>query len=116
MESQVLRNSAKARVDRALVGDVAIDQGGRVQRRRQRAHPLLEGVALIGEGQLGAGLVERLGDAPGDGPVIGDAHDEAAFALHEPDCGHALILPLTTSRILACGQGNRPRNRRNPAP
>src|ERR687886_767271 len=43
-----------------------------------------EGFALIGEGQLGALLGQALGDAPRDGVVVGDAHDEAALPAHEP--------------------------------
>ena len=51
----------------------------------------LNSVALIGEGEFGAGLVQGLGDAPGDGAVVGDAHDQAALALHEYLRGHALL-------------------------
>ncbi len=57
----------------------------------ERPHALAERLALIGEGELGALRVHRLGDAPGDGMVVGDPHDEAALArqqrLHGP--GHA---------------------------
>ena len=71
--------------------DIAIDQRGGLQRLDQRHHALLEQIALIGEGQFGAGLVQRLGDAPGDGAVVGHAHDQAAFAFHESVERHAAV-------------------------
>ena len=48
----------------------------------QRAHALAEGVALIGEGHFGAMRGQRLGNAPGDRMVVGDAHDQTALARH----------------------------------
>ena len=50
----------------------------------QRLHPLEQRLALIGEGKLGALAAARLRDAPGDGAVVGDAHDQAALARHKP--------------------------------
>ena len=38
---------------------------------------------LIGERQFRAGFGQGLGDAPGDGAFIGDAHDQAPFAFHQ---------------------------------
>ena len=49
----------------------------------ERAHALAQRLALIGEGELGALGGERLGDAPGDRMVVGDAHHEAALAAHQ---------------------------------
>ena len=49
----------------------------------ERAHPLAERLALIGEGEFGALGRQRLGDAPGDRMIVGDAHDEAALAAHQ---------------------------------
>ena len=46
------------------------------------AHPAFHG-ADIGEAKLRALGVQLLGDAPGDGDLVGDAHDEAALALHQ---------------------------------
>ena len=43
----------------------------------------LQRVALVCEGELGAVLVCRGGDAPGDGAVVGDAHHEPALAGHD---------------------------------
>ena len=49
----------------------------------QRLDALPERVALIGERELGALVGAGLGDAPGDRPVVGDAHDQAALAGHQ---------------------------------
>jgi hypothetical protein len=51
------------------------------------AHALAQRLALVGEGEFGAVRGERAGDAPGDGMVVGHAHDQAATALHQS--GHA---------------------------
>ena len=50
---------------------------------------LAERVALIGEGQFRAVRRQRLGDTPSDRVVIGDAHDQAALALHQ--LGHGQL-------------------------
>ncbi len=42
--------------------------------------PGLQLVVLVGKGKFGAFPVHRLGDAPGDGTVAGDSHDQGAFA------------------------------------
>ena len=49
----------------------------------QRFDPFAERFALIGEGEFRALIGERLGDAPGDRMVIGDAHDQASLAVHQ---------------------------------
>ena len=61
----------------AMAEHEAADLGG------QRLDPLLERVALIGEGQLGAMRMARLGNAPRDGPAVGDPHDQAALPAHQ---------------------------------
>ena len=53
--SHLAPSSAKAASIERLIGDVAIDQRRRIERRHQRCHALLEGLALIGEGQFGPG-------------------------------------------------------------
>ena len=58
---------------------------------RERLDPLLQRIALIGEGELGAVRVRGLGDAPGDRAVVGDAHDQAALAAHETGVRHASL-------------------------
>jgi hypothetical protein len=49
----------------------------------QRLDALFQRIALIGKGKIGTGFAARLGDAPGDRPVIGDPHDQSALAAHE---------------------------------
>ena len=47
---------------------------------RQRPNPLLEHHLDGAEAQLAAVLVQRLGDAPGDGVVVGDAEYQRLLA------------------------------------
>lgn len=59
----------------------------------QRLDPLFQRIALIGEGKLGACIGAGLGDSPGDRPVVGDTHYEAAFARHQlPGSAHDSVL------------------------
>ena len=71
------------RVDGGGLGDVAMADDEPADLLGERLDPLLQRVALIGEGELGALRVAGLGDAPGDRPVVGDPHDQAALAAHE---------------------------------
>ena len=48
---------------------------------------LAERRALVGEGELGAGGMGGLRDAPGNRPLVGHAHDQATLALHQPGDG-----------------------------
>ncbi len=84
---------AEGRVDRGLAADIAVHQRRRIHGRDQRRDALLENIALIGKGQFGARLVQDLGHAPGDGAVIGNAHDQAALALHRPFERHVPVTP-----------------------
>src|ERR1700676_2227191 len=54
-----------------------------MERLRQRLDAFAERLALIGEGELGAMRCEHLGDAPSDRVIVGDAHNQAALALHQ---------------------------------
>src|SRR5690606_32102155 len=58
------------------------DEGG-AHRFRQWYDALLQRLALIGEGEFRTMFGAGLGNAPGNRSVIGNAHDEAAFALHQ---------------------------------
>ena len=69
--------------DARLVGHVAGQHELRADLVRERLDPLLDGVALISERDLGALVGHGLGDAPGDRPVIGDAEHDAALARHQ---------------------------------
>ncbi|CLQ59657.1 Uncharacterised protein [Mycobacterium tuberculosis] len=49
----------------------------------ERFNTLFQRFALIGERDFTAVAVDCLCNAPGDGAVVGHAHDETAFACHE---------------------------------
>ena len=49
----------------------------------QGPHTFEQGLALIGDRHLGTLRMQRLGDPPGEGAVVGNAHDQASLALHE---------------------------------
>ena len=49
----------------------------------KRRDPFLQRIALIGERDLGALSRAGLGDTPGDRSIVGDAHDQPAFAGHQ---------------------------------
>src|SRR5439155_14139401 len=64
-----------------LVGPyVAGGNERRGDRLRELAHALLDPLALVGEGELGASLREPVRDRPGDRALVRDAEDETAFA------------------------------------
>ena len=48
----------------------------------ERPYPLPQRLALISEGEVGAMMVQCLRDSPGDGPLVGDTHDEALLTRH----------------------------------
>ena len=73
----------------------------------QRAHPPLQRLPLESEGEIRALRGAGRGDAPSQGTVIGDAHDQAALAAHQvawngrrcrSTIRHVfLLLPLSTT-------------------
>jgi hypothetical protein len=73
-------------VDSGNVLDITGQQDIGANGISQRLHPPAEGLALIGEGQFGPVLAQFTGNAPGNGMVIGDAHHQAAPALHQSIC------------------------------
>ena len=64
-------------------GHVAMAEHRGADLLRQRLHPLLQRIALIGEADLGALRAAGPGDAPGERPVVGDPQDQAALAAHQ---------------------------------
>ena len=86
------------RIDRSNVLDVA----GQYQRRAglfgERFYAFGQRVTLIGESQLGAVRRQHLRNAPGNGMVVGNAHDQAALPLHQT---------AARSDVLSC-HGRRP--------
>ena len=73
----------KSGVDGRGLGDVAVADHAPADLLGERPNPLLQGVALIGEGEVGALRMAGLGDAPGDRPVVGNPHDQAALSAHQ---------------------------------
>ena len=71
------------RIQAGLVGDVARQHGGAADLLGERRHPLFQRFALVGERDFAAVRVHRPGDRPGDRPVVGDAHHQAALAGHQ---------------------------------
>jgi hypothetical protein len=53
----------------------------------QRQDAFAKRLALIGEGHLRPVPVQHRGNAPGDGVLVRDAHDEAALSGHEVSHG-----------------------------
>ncbi len=81
--------------ERLIVLDVGFQNNLGTYSFNERLHALAEGIALIGEGQFGAMLVQRLCYAPSNRMIIGNAHNEAAFASHKfHRCRHVLLVPL----------------------
>src|SRR5262249_31537896 len=70
-------------VDRGNVLNVARQDHLATDRFRERLDPAAQRLALIGEGERGAVGGQGLGDAPGNRMIVGDPHDQAAFALHQ---------------------------------
>ena len=79
----VLLQAGEQPVEAFLVLDIGLLDDLRAELLDHRQHALAEGRALVGEGQLGAGGVQGLGDAPGDRTLVGHAHDQAALAGHQ---------------------------------
>ena len=76
--------AGEQRVEARLVLDVGLlARSWSRASRPSAARALAERRALVGEGQLGAGAMQRLGDAPGDRALVGHAHDQAALAGHQ---------------------------------
>ena len=64
------------------VGDVALADDQGVELAGERPNPALQRLALIGERDFRPSLPRRLGDAPGDRAIVGQAHHQTAFAAH----------------------------------
>ena len=83
----LLRQPLEDGVHAGRIGDVARHDEVRPDRFGQRHDTLQQRLALIGESKLRALVGAGLGDAPGDRPVVGDTHDEAALARHQAAFG-----------------------------
>src|SRR5262245_8134368 len=74
-------------IHRRRVLDVAWQDDRCFKAFGERLDALAKRLALIGERELRAMLMERLGDAPGDRMIVGNAHDEPALAAHQTCSG-----------------------------
>ena len=72
--------AANRRVDLGVVGDVAVEDQRRAELGGELGDALLEALALVAEGQLGAFAAAGPGDAVGDRAVRQHAGDEEALA------------------------------------
>ena len=70
-------------IHRRRIGHVAGENDLRAEFGGQRLDPLFQGVALIGERDLCALRRARLGDTPGNRSIVGDSHNQPAFAGHQ---------------------------------
>src|SRR5690606_19202899 len=59
-------------------------------------HVALQPVVLVCKSQLGAFSMQRPGNPPGDRPVIGHAHNQALFALHQCHSKNSSPSPSST--------------------
>ena len=66
-----LFESSEERIDFGVAGDVALEARGARELVDEALSFLLHALVLITDGQCGAGPVELLGNAPGDGPLVG---------------------------------------------
>ena len=77
---QVSPSSANIASIWASLGDVAVEDQRRAELGGELGDALLEALALVAEGELGAFAAAGLGDAVGDRAVREDAGDEEALA------------------------------------
>ncbi len=75
---------AKHFLQLGIVADVAGQDQARADAFRQRTHALSLRLALIGEGEFRAVRGECARNAPSDGMIVRDAHDEALSSRHQP--------------------------------
>jgi len=73
-----------------VVGIGALHKGA-ADRLRQGEDALLQLGDGIAQADVGPGLVQRLGDSPGKGFVVGHAEDECVLAVHQ---AHGCLLLL----------------------
>ena len=93
-----LGEDGEDRVQRGDVLDVAGQRKRRPEALGERQDAFAQGVALVGEGEFGPLGGDRLGDAPGDRMVVGDAHHEAALAAHQAWIHPARLLVVRRRR------------------
>ena len=98
-----LAERGEHRLDLGVVGDVAVEDQRRAELGGELGDPLLEALALVAEGELGAFAAAGPGDAVGDRPVREDAGDEEALA-GEKSHGKALCARGRCGRFWHAGR------------
>ena len=95
----------KGHDDLLVGGDIHGNEQRLFQGLRQLPHMLAHPLVLVGDGQFRAFRGQLLGDAPGDGPLVGDPHHQPPLPLHE----HACLPQRTATSSQGCpGQRERP--------
>ena len=79
----LLADALEHRLHLALDADVERHDDRRLELARQRLDEFLGLVVQIGDRELGAERAERLGAAPGDGLIVGDADDQPSLAFEQ---------------------------------
>ena len=77
-----LRRLLEDCIDGAALGHVAMPEHLGAQLLGERANPLFQRVALIGESQFRAGVSRRFSDPPGNRAIVRHAEYDAAHSAH----------------------------------
>ena len=93
--------------DLSVAADVAGQGDIRVALLGEAFDTLFEFLALVGKGQVRALCVHRLGNAPRNRPIAGNAHDEYAFVLQKTHNGAPFVACFETFRLDIVSQHER---------
>ena len=91
-----LLDAFHCRFDLLVAGNVALNQQGIVERGRQLSNILPEPFALIGQDKPCTGFADSVCNTPGDGPLVGHAHDQSGLSFKQ----HRANLPQLCNGIL----------------
>ena len=83
MRAEVFAGLGEDAVDGRVIGDVALFDKWAADAGGQRIDSLLQHLAGIGEAQLCAFFVQRLGDAPGNRVLVGNTKDQPLFSFEK---------------------------------
>ena len=98
----LLLDGGEEGVDFVVVGDVALEAGCAGELGDEALGLELHALVLVADGQGCAGLVEFLGDAPGDGTLVGQPEDHGRLTRQ---IDHAFLVPLRP--VLGVGRTGR---------
>ena len=85
-------NLGKGGVHGGIIGHIGLNQQLGPNTFGQRTHPPLQTFAHIAKGQFCALGGQLRGNAPSNGVVIGNAHDQALLALHQLALGQIIFV------------------------